>query len=142
MPRRLLREPHLLAHELRTPLSVMSRWYSLIRDGDITPESPHRACAMQACEDAVDRLNFVIAEACNEAEAMTQLQPDHMHRMLELMEMTTRAIDESERVRELIARRQLPAMEPHPRTMRSLAARATTASGGLRKSGFASKTNP
>ena len=39
MHRRLLREPHVLAHELRTPLAVLAGWYSLVRDADISPDA-------------------------------------------------------------------------------------------------------
>ena len=56
MPRRLLREPHVLAHELRTPLAVLAGWYSLVRDADISPDGTPAewARAMAACQDATD----------------------------------------------------------------------------------------
>jgi signal transduction histidine kinase len=76
MPRRLLAEPHLLAHELRTPLTVLAGWYSLIQAGDITPQhTPEKwGHAMDACERAVNRLNLIIKEACDEAEARIQVR--------------------------------------------------------------------
>jgi signal transduction histidine kinase len=72
MPRRLLREPHVLAHELRTPLSILAGWYSLIRDGDITKAGHPQEwqSAIAACQAAIDRLNFIISQACDEAEAL------------------------------------------------------------------------
>ena len=72
MPRRLLREPHVLAHELRTPLSILAGWYSLIRDGDVTQSGTPREweLAMTACQAAIDRLNFIISQACDEVETL------------------------------------------------------------------------
>ena len=75
MPRQLLREPHVLAHELRTPLSILAGWYSLLRDGDVTKSGTPREweLAMTACQAAIDRLNFIISQACDEAEALRWL---------------------------------------------------------------------
>lgn len=100
MPRRLLHEPHLLAHELRTPLSVLAGWMSLARDGDIHPErTPEQwANAMHACDDAAARLNLIIKEACQEAIDRHQLDPPQVERVSKLLESTTAALEESERV--------------------------------------------
>jgi signal transduction histidine kinase len=89
MPRRLLREPHLLAHELRTPLTVLAGWYSLIQAGDITPQTTPAMWghAMDACERAVARLNLIINEACDEAEALVRVRsgraPEDFTRMID-----------------------------------------------------------
>jgi signal transduction histidine kinase len=100
MPQRLLREPHVLAHELRTPLAVLAGWYSLARDGDISPEkdADQWAKAMAACEQAVDRLNLIINQACDEAKALRWNQPVPDPRVEQLAEQTTRAIEHSRAV--------------------------------------------
>ncbi|HYM50042.1 MAG TPA: histidine kinase dimerization/phospho-acceptor domain-containing protein [Candidatus Limnocylindrales bacterium] len=97
MPRRLLHEPHVLAHELRTPLSVLAGWYSLIRDGDISAASrpAEWAGAMQACQEAIDRLNLVISEACHEASALKRRQLPEHERFVELLRKTEAAINHS-----------------------------------------------
>jgi signal transduction histidine kinase len=107
MPRRLLREPHLLAHELRTPLSVLAGWMSLIRDGDISPRSyPDRwQSAMDACQAAVDRLNLVISEACDEATALKRPGPQ-LSDVLHLLQATQEAIDHSKEVMDRIRLRR------------------------------------
>jgi signal transduction histidine kinase len=100
MPRRLLREPHVLAHELRTPLAVLAGWYSLARDGDISAnKNPEEwAKAMAACQQAVDRLNLIINQACDEAKALRWNQGAPDPRVEELAEQTTRAIEHSRAV--------------------------------------------
>lgn len=105
MPRRLLREPHVLAHELRTPLAILAGWYSLARDGDIsrmdTPEQWEGA--MLACQRAIDRLNFIINQACDEASNLRW--PKHGEagdqRSAQLVEDATAAIARS---RELLSK--------------------------------------
>ncbi len=101
MPRRLLREPHVLAHELRTPLSILAGWYSLIRDGDLTKAgNPEEwEAAAEACQAAIDRLNFIISEACDEAEALRW--PVRQQYPRRVFEEATEAIQRS---RELLAR--------------------------------------
>ena len=83
MPRRLLREPHLLAHELRTPLSVISGWCSLIRDGDVRPDATPQEWerAMAACE-----------------EALKHVKHPQVERIAALLETTSAAIVHSRRV--------------------------------------------
>jgi len=100
MPRRLLREPHLLAHELRTPLSVISGWCSLIRDGDVRPDATPQEWerAMAACEEAVQRLNLIISQACDEAEALKHVKHPQVERIAALLETTSAAIGHSRRV--------------------------------------------
>lgn len=104
MPRGLLREPHLLAHELRTPLSILAGWYSLIRDGDIT-KSDHPQewqTAIAACQAAIDRLNFIISQACDESGALRwPVDAAGEHYGTRVFEEATEAI---ERSRELLAR--------------------------------------
>ena len=104
MPRRLLREPHVLAHELRTPLSILAGWYSLIRDGDITKAGNPQEwqAAIAACQGAIDRLNFIISQACDEAEAL-RWPADRAGQQYRtrVFEEATEAI---ERSRELLAR--------------------------------------
>jgi hypothetical protein len=56
---------------------------------------------MSACEEAVARLNILISQACDEAEALRQLQsPDYLH----LLEITTAAIGQSRRIHAQMAR--------------------------------------
>ena len=107
MPRRLLREPHLLAHELRTPLSVLAGWISMIHDGDVSPQiCPEKwDSAMNACQAAVDRLNLVIAEACDEA-SMVRRPGQQLSDVLALMEATRQAIDHSQLVMDQIRSRR------------------------------------
>ena len=97
MPARLRSNPHLLAHELRTPLSILGGWYSLIRDGDVsrtdTPEIWDSA--MEACEQAVHRLNFIIGQACDETASTKSIDPETYVRMLRLIDETRLAIDHS-----------------------------------------------
>jgi signal transduction histidine kinase len=104
MPRRLLREPHVLAHELRTPLSILAGWYSLIRDGDLSKAGNPQEwqAATEACQAAIDRLNFIISQACDEAEAL-RWPADHAGEQYgtRVFEEATDAIQRS---RELLAR--------------------------------------
>jgi signal transduction histidine kinase len=119
MPRRrLIREPHLLAHELRTPLGVLAGWCSLLADGDVDPDRtpPQWEIAMKACQDAVARLNVIISEACNEAAALQRGQPDQYAHFSELVEITTAAVGQSRRIREQIHReRRLTTGRSRPR---------------------------
>lgn len=104
MPRRLLAEPHVLAHELRTPLSILAGWYSLVRDGDVTKTGTPQEweIGMAACQSAIDRLNFIIAQACDEAEALHRPEVAGRHQYeTRLFEETVQAI---ERSRALLAR--------------------------------------
>jgi len=100
MPRRLLREPHVLAHELRTPLAVLAGWYSLVRDADISPDGTPAewARAMAACQDAVDRLNLVISQACDEANSIKRLQGPAYEQFDQLLKRTEAAITHSREV--------------------------------------------
>jgi len=100
MPRRLLREPHVLAHELRTPLAVLAGWHSLVRDADISPErTPAEwARAMAACQEAVDRLNLVISQACDEADSINRLQGPGYEQFSQLLQRTEAAISQSRQV--------------------------------------------
>ena len=118
MPRRLLREPHVLAHELRTPLSILAGWYSLVRDGDVTRIDAPEAwkTAMKACQIAIDRLNFIISQACDEAEAL-RWSVDGEEYGSRMFEEATAAIGRS---RELLSR--LEARRPE-RARRSKATR-------------------
>lgn len=99
MPRRLLREPHVLAHELRTPLCILAGWNSLIRSGDVHPDRTPEfwASAMAACEAAEERLNALISEACGEAEALQRLETQGFSNLLE---MTSAAIEHARRIRD------------------------------------------
>lgn len=107
MPRRLIHEPHLLAHELRTPLGVLAGWMSLARDGDIHPErTPAEwARAMQACDEAAARLNLIIKEACQEAFDHPHLDPVQVERVNALIESTTAALEQSQKVLLTVRRR-------------------------------------
>src|SRR5438128_12033794 len=100
MPRRLLREPHVLAHELRTPLAVLAGWYSLVRDADISPGGTPAewARAMAACQDAVDRLNLVISQASDEANSIKRLQGPAYEQFNQLLQRTEAAIVHSREV--------------------------------------------
>jgi signal transduction histidine kinase len=95
MPRRLLREPHLLAHELRTPLAVLAGWYSLIETGDVSPGTENWNSGMLACREAVDRLNLVIKEACDEVSAIRAYDAAAADRVERLMRETQQAVDHS-----------------------------------------------
>jgi signal transduction histidine kinase len=110
MPRRLLREPHVLAHELRTPLAILAGWCSLARDGDISAEKDpdEWARAMAACQQAVERLNLIINQACDEARELRWDQPArHDPRVEQLAEQTSRAIEHSRAVLYRVRRRRL-----------------------------------
>jgi signal transduction histidine kinase len=104
MPRRLLAEPHLLAHELRTPLTVLAGWHSLIQAGDITPQhTPEQwGHAMDACQRAVNRLNMIIKEACDEAEALGQRSGAAQDEFVRMVELTQEAVTHSREVLERI----------------------------------------
>ncbi len=103
MPRRLLREPHVLAHELRTPLSLLAGWYSLMESGDVHPDRTPKAwnSAMAAIQSATARLNILISEACDEAEALKRLEATNY---VELVEMTSSAIENSRRIHRQVSR--------------------------------------
>lgn len=105
MPQRLLSEPHVLAHELRTPLSVLAGWYSLARDGDISRSGTPEAWegAMRACQTAIDRLNYIISQACNEATSLRWPEQGAAQdqRTAQLVQDATAAIARS---RELLAK--------------------------------------
>jgi signal transduction histidine kinase len=100
MPRRLLHEPHLLAHELRTPLSILAGWVSLVRDGDIHPDRTPAEWkkAMAACEEAAERLNLIINEACQEAADRAGMNAFEVERVTRLLESTTTALEQSQQV--------------------------------------------
>jgi signal transduction histidine kinase len=97
MPSRLLSEPHLLAHELRTPLTVLAGWWSLIEAGDVIAGTPEWDHGMELCAQALDRLNLVIKDACDEV-------PDKpadfaaVERAIALQRQTEAAIQHSWRV--------------------------------------------
>jgi signal transduction histidine kinase len=97
VPRRLLQEPHILAHELRTPLSLLAGWYSMMESGDVHPDRTPQAWsrAMTAIQTATARLNILISEACDESEALKRLETSNY---LELVEMTSSAIEHARRV--------------------------------------------
>jgi signal transduction histidine kinase len=106
VPRRLLREPHLLAHELRTPLTLLAGWYSLMSGGEVDPfRTPKEwQMAMEVCQRAVERLNVIIRETCDEAETRTH-EPDYQ-RYLELADSTRRTITRSEEILATVRRRR------------------------------------
>ncbi|HEY9289209.1 MAG TPA: hypothetical protein VIT43_14440 [Candidatus Dormibacteraeota bacterium] len=104
MPRRLLREPHVLAHELRTPLAVLAGWYSLIDAGDVSPGTPEWLSGMAACREAIDRLNLVITEACDEARAIRNGR--NVERVERIALETQQAIDHSLQILTRIRSRQ------------------------------------
>lgn len=99
MPRCLLREPHLLASELRAPLTVLVGWLSMIRDGDIAPEKTPQGwrSAMNACQEAASQLNLIINQACDEA-GRVRLSDGDEDRIAVLLQATTTAIDQSRRL--------------------------------------------
>lgn len=105
MPRRLLREPHLLAHELRTPLGLLAGWQSLIDSGDVdrvrTPDQ--WKMAMEACDRAIRLLNLIIREACDEAGS--RVAESDYQRYLELLESTQHAITRSKELMTRYGRR-------------------------------------
>ena len=107
MPDRLLREPHILAHELRTPLAVLAGWFSMIRDGDVSPdETPaHWSQAMLACEEAVSRLNILISQACDEVASMKRMRNDRYEELQTSLERTRLAISHSRQVLEAVTQR-------------------------------------
>ena len=111
MPIRLLREPHVLAHELRTPLAVLAGWYSLVRDADISPQRTpvEWAQAMAACQEAVDRLNLVISQACDEADSINRRQGPAYEQFNHLLKRTEAAITQS---REVLVQLQLRRQDP------------------------------
>jgi signal transduction histidine kinase len=109
MPRRLLHEPHLLAHELRTPLSILAGWVSLVRDGDVHPDrTPAEwATAMHACEEAAARLNLIIKEACQEAGDHALMDAAQVEHVARLLESTTAAVEQSQRVLVTVKQRSI-----------------------------------
>jgi signal transduction histidine kinase len=117
VPRRLLREPHVLAHELRTPLAILAGWYSLVRDADISPErTPAEwARAMAACQEAVARLNLVISQACDEADSINRLKGPAYEQFNQLLKRTEAAISQS---RDVLVQLQLrrDATDSSPKT--------------------------
>jgi len=117
MPRRLLREPHVLAHELRTPLAILAGWYSLVRDADISPQRTPAEWtrAMAACQEAVDRLNLVISQACDEADSINRLQGPGYEQFSQLLKRTEAAIIQSRQVLVQLQRRRHDATDPAPK---------------------------
>ena len=117
MPRRLLREPHVLAHELRTPLAILAGWYSLVRDADISPQRTPAEWtrAMAACQEAVDRLNLVISQACDEADSINRLQGPGYEQFSQLLKRTEAAIIQSRQVLVQLQRRRQDATDPAPK---------------------------
>ena len=53
---------------------------------------------MAACEEAVQRLNVIISQACDEAEALKQVKHPQVERITALLETTSAAIGHSRRV--------------------------------------------
>src|SRR2546423_14267608 len=100
MPRRLLRDPHVLAHELRTPLSILAGWYSLVRDGDISPSQTPKEweSAMFSCQRAVERLNLIISQACEEPGMPEWADPLAYSKMAKLVDESRLAVDHSREV--------------------------------------------
>ena len=119
MSRRLLREPHVLAHELRTPLAILAGWYSLVRDADISREGTPAewALAMAACQEAVDRLNLVISQACDEADSINRLQGPAYEQFNELLKRTEAAINQSREVLVQLQLRRQDATDSAPRAV-------------------------
>ena len=117
MPRRLLREPHVLAHELRTPLAILAGWYSLVRDADISPQRTPAEWtrAMAACQEAVDRLNLVISQACDEADSINRLQGPGYEQFSQLLKRTEAAIIQSRQVLVQLQRRRQDGTDPAPK---------------------------
>ena len=107
MPERLLREPHVLAHELRTPLAILAGWISMVRDGDLSPQSRPADWneAMSACQEAVDRLNFLISQACDEVASMKRMRDDRYGDFEANLERTRAAITHSRQVLNTLVQR-------------------------------------
>jgi hypothetical protein len=80
-----------------------------MKSGDVhpdrTPEQFQRA--MVACELAVGRLNILISEACDEAEALKQLEAPNFQ---EMVRMTTTAIEHARQIRETVTRSRTKAV--------------------------------
>jgi hypothetical protein len=53
---------------------------------------------MTACQQAVDRLNFIISQACDEAMGLDAMADPSHGRMQELIEETRAAIDHSQAI--------------------------------------------
>jgi len=59
---------------------------------------------MAACQEAVDRLNLVISQACNEADSINRLQGPAYEQFNQLLKRTEAAISQS---REVLVQLQL-----------------------------------
>jgi signal transduction histidine kinase len=69
----------LASHELRTPLTVLRGYVSMIRDGDIKPETPAFKRALPIIEDRLNQVNTIVEqmlEAARLEEDSARLESD------------------------------------------------------------------
>jgi len=71
---------------------------------------------MAACQEAVDRLNLVISQACDEADSINRLQGPGYEQFSQLLKRTEAAIIQSRQVLVQLQRRRHDATDLAPKT--------------------------
>jgi len=82
----------LASHELRTPLTVLRGYVSMIREGDIKPDTPAFNRALPIIDDHLSQVNTIVEqmlEAARLEEDSTRLETDRF----DLAEVATEAVD-------------------------------------------------
>ena len=67
----------LASHELRTPLTVLLGYVSMIRDGDVRPDTPAFWKAMPIIEDRLNQVNTIVEQMLEAARL--EEGPDRLH---------------------------------------------------------------
>jgi len=72
---------------------------------------------MAACQEAVNRLNLVISQACNEADSSNRLKGPAYEQFNQLLKRTEAAISQSREVRVQLQLRRKDAIDPAPKAV-------------------------
>jgi signal transduction histidine kinase len=85
----------LASHELRTPLAVLLGYVSMIRDGDVKPDTPAFTKALAMIEERLNMVNTIVEQMLEAA----RLEEGKAFRNLEVLDLGELAADSVARIR-------------------------------------------